>query len=357
MKRVLCLIDSLGAGGAQRQMVGLAKSLKDIGYKIVVAIYHNELFYADILNTHLVPYVCLDNASNKFFRLYIIAKYVKEFNPDVIISYLDTPNICGCYAKFLNRDIRLIVSERNTCQVTGFKEKIRFNLFRIADKIIPNSYSQAEYICNTFPFLTEKVEVIPNFVDLQKFSPYFHNRHEIPEIIVVATIWPPKNTLTFINAIDILVKQGVSLHVSWYGKDATSVDYLNKCEKLIQEKELHKYISLLDKNSRIEECYQKSDYFCLPSLYEGTPNVICEALASGLPIVCSDVCDNPLYVDDGENGFLFNPNDTKSIASAIYKILRLSDEAYLDFCNRSRIIAEQRLSKERFIESYLKLIE
>ena len=60
MKKILCLIDSLGAGGAQRQMVGLATFLKEKGYDVVVAIYHKdngELFYADNLLSAGVSYV------------------------------------------------------------------------------------------------------------------------------------------------------------------------------------------------------------------------------------------------------------------------------------------------------------
>ena len=49
MKKILCVIDSLGAGGAQRQMVGLATMLKEKGYSVKVLIYHNSLFYADVL--------------------------------------------------------------------------------------------------------------------------------------------------------------------------------------------------------------------------------------------------------------------------------------------------------------------
>ena len=50
-----------------------------------------------------------------------------------------------------------------------------------------------------------------------------------------------------------------------------------------------------------------------PSLYEGLPNVVCEALAAGMPVLVSNVCDHPLLVADGERGFLFDPADPGSI--------------------------------------------
>ena len=80
-------------------------------------------------------------------------------------------------------------------------------------------------------------------------------------------------------------------------------------------------------------------------------------MACGLPIICSNVCDNSIYVKEGFNGFLFNPNDINSICDALKKMLSLSDVEYLDFCHRSREQAVQKFSKERFIQSYIKLIE
>ena len=71
--------------------------------------------------------------------------------------------------------------------------------------------------------------------------------------------------------------------------------------------------------------YQKVDLFCLPSIIEGFPNVICEAMASGLPVICSNVCDNPFIVKSQENGFLFKPEDPTDIADNLIKAISLSE--------------------------------
>jgi len=52
------------------------------------------------------------------------------------------------------------------------------------------------------------------------------------------------------------------------------------------------------------------DAFVHPSFYEGMPNVVCEALAAGLPVLVSDVCDHPLLVEKGVQGFLFSLRKT-----------------------------------------------
>lgn len=357
MKRVLCIIDSLGAGGAQRQMVGLATFLKEREYEVSVAFFLDKMFYSKKLSDSGVSYVLLREVKNKVSRTIRIISHIREVKPDVIISYLDSPNICSCLAKIVMPSIHLIVSERNTSQKTGLGERIRFNLFRLANYVVPNSYAQGDYLSRHFPFLNKKVVVIPNFVDLNHFVPPMEKKkNNLPEIVVVATIWQSKNTIGFVDAVKQLKDKGYQFHVSWYGKDESTIEYFNQCQNKIDAYHLNDYIELKNKTSNIKEKYQDGDYFCLPSFYEGTPNVICEAMACGLPVACSDVCDNARYVHEGENGFLFNPKETSSIVMALEKMLKLSDVEYKTMCVNSRKRAIKDLSKERFIDSYLTLI-
>lgn len=359
MKRILCFIDSLGPGGAQRQLVGLARFLKERGYDVTVACYHDNLFFADQLLSIGVTYQYLEKAKKTTFRLWHIARYFRKLKPDVVIAYQATPSICACVAKIFNHSFKLIVSERTTTQHTGRNERIRFNLYRLADYVVPNAYSQESYIKTTFPKLANNTITIPNFVDLEHFvPPVERHRREIPEIMIAASIWPHKNTLGFIDAVAALKAKEYLFHISWYGLNKQHIDdYLNQCRQKIDLLGVADYIELKEKTTQIKECYQDADFFCLPSFYEGTPNVICEAMACGLPVVCSDVCDNSKYVLQGENGFLFNPKDTDSIVVAFERLFVLSNEEYESFCYHSRTLAEQKLSKEAFVNSYLKLIE
>lgn len=358
MKKILCFIDSLGAGGAQRQLVGLACFLKERGYDVTVACYHDNRFFADQLLSTGVTYQYLEKAKKTTFRLWHIARYFRKLKPDVVIAYQETPSICACVAKLFNHGFKLIVSERSTTQHTGRNERIRFNLFRVADYVVPNAYSQESYIKTTFPKLASKTFTIPNFVDLEHFVPPLErHRREVPEIMIAASIWAPKNTLNFVDVIDVLRSKGFVFHVSWYGLNTRWADYIEQCQNKIERLGLKDFIMLKEKSKYICDIYQDADYFCLPSFYEGTPNVICEALACGLPIVCSDVCDNSHYVVEGENGFLFDPRDTKSIVVAFERLFSLSDLEYASFCRKSRDCAEQKLAEEIFVNKYIKLLE
>ena len=132
MTKVLCLIDSLGSGGAQRQLVGLATMLKQTGYDVEVLWYHNDDFYKKELDRNSVPYKNIVR-KNPITKLYAVYKEIKRYKPDTLIAYIDGPTIISCLLKMLGLQFRLIVSERNTTTPASFFDKIRFFLYRYVD--------------------------------------------------------------------------------------------------------------------------------------------------------------------------------------------------------------------------------
>lgn len=354
--KILLFIDSLGGGGAQRQLVGLAKMLKERDYDVKVAVYHDLPYYLPLLEASKIPVRLVYGSAAK--RICSFYKLTKSYKPDWVISYLESPSLIACIVKLLTR-YKLIVSERNTSQIFDRTTHIRFEFFRLADYVVPNAYSQEKFIAINAPYLKHKTLTINNFVDTELFrpGPKYGNRNHIQEIVVAASIWKPKNTLKFIEAIGLLVKKYKRFHVSWYGKVPEHHEYVSECLALIDSMGVSNYISLNDKTQNIREIYQVADLFCLPSFYEGTPNVIGEAMSCGLPIVCSDVCDNSIYVESGENGFLFNPKSSLDMSEKLYQALMLTDMAYQNMCKSSYNKAIKLFSAKKFIDRYLTIIE
>lgn len=357
MKKIILFTDSLGAGGAQRQLVGLGIMLKNAGYDITVATYYDIDFYRSQLEDAGVRNVLVPKAADSKKRIMAVRSFFKKEQPDWVIAYQETPSFVACVAKILGGKFRLIVSERNTTQHIGRYERVRFFLYRWADAIVPNSYTQGEFLASHYPWMKKKLTTISNFVDLTQFSYVKKKKRKIPEIAVAASIWSSKNTLGFVDAIKILVNRGFKFHVSWYGKSESDLDYFNLCQQKIVKYDLQSYIELKDKTKQIKQVYQNADFFCLPSFYEGTPNVICEAMSCGCPVICSSVCDNSIYVEDGDNGFLFDPHNPKSMAESIGRALLVTDYEYAYLSNQSRNRAERLLSEKTFLDKYIKIIE
>lgn len=283
--------------------------------------------------------------------------FLKKERPDWVVSYQETPSLLACIAKVTGCKFRLIVSERNTTQAVGMNERVRFFLYRWADAIVPNSYAQENYLTSHYPWMQKKLKTITNFVDLDYFSFIERKKRKVPEIVIAATIWSSKNTLGFIEAVKKLVDRNSRFHVSWYGKSNIDMDYYNESLQKIQEYGIQDYIELKDKTKQIKNVYHNADLFCLPSFYEGTPNVICEAISTGLPVACSDVCDNYIYVKPGCNGVLFDPNNPNDMANKISQLLYISSLEFEKYQKNSRQIALGKLSKDVFVDAYVKIIE
>lgn len=357
MYKILLFTDCLGAGGAQCQLVGLAVMLKEKGYAVKVSTYYNIDFYKKQLDDAEVPNELIPGADNTKKRILAVRSYFKKERPDWVIAYQETPSLVACAARVLGCKYKLLVSERNTTQVVGMNERVRFFLYHWADKIVPNSHAQEKYLAKHHPWMKAKLQTITNFVDLEHFAFVERQKRNVPEIAIAASIWKSKNTLGLIDSVKILAERGLKFHVSWYGKSMENIDYFNLCQKRITQYGIQEFVELKEKTKQIREVYQNADFFCLPSFYEGTPNVICEAISTGLPVICSNVCDNPHYVKDGRNGLLFDPKNPEDIADKIETILSQTDEEYQSYRKMSRTIAEEKLTQNVFIEKYLNLLE
>lgn len=357
MKQILLITENLGSGGAERQICGLASMLTKAGFPCRLITYVENQFYEPYLRQNGVDYQFVPELWNKKTRIFKAAKYVRQYKPDVVISFLPSVNQTMCLAKLFFK-AKLVVSERNnnTCITRG--DKIQFNLYRMADAIVPNSNSQGKFICNNFPFLRKKVHPIINFVDINRFTPSeIPIRNNTLRIVTVARYTQQKNVLTYLKAVRMVKDMGLNVYFDWYGDKKHNVAYYAEIEKDYQKLEIADYLTLHNPNQKIEEEYHRADMFCLPSLFEGYPNVVVEAMSCGLPILCSNVFENPYIVEEGINGFLFNPEKAEDIADAIKKMANLSHEERLEMGKRNRQLCLKRNTEDAFLKSYVELIE
>lgn len=357
MKRVLLITEGLGSGGAERQICGLAVLLTKSGYTCRLITYVENQFYEPFLHHNNVDYEFVPQLWDKKTRVFRVAKYVRMYKPDVVISYLPSVNVTMCLAKLFNK-AKLIVSERNNNTSITRSDKIQFNLYRLADAIVPNSNSQGEFIRKHFPFLANRVHPIINFVDVNRFTPTGRFvQNEVQRIVTVARYTEQKNVLTYMKAIRLVKDMGLRVHFDWYGDKQHNPSYYAKIEELYRQLDISDYLTLHEPNQKIEEEYRKADIFCLPSLYEGYPNVVAEAMSCGLPVICSNVYENPYIVEEGVNGFLFNPENVEDIANAVIHIISLSPEERCQMGRRNRQLCLERNTEEAFLKSYVELIE
>lgn len=356
--KVLCLIDSLGSGGAQRQLAGLATLLKEKGYELLVVYYHDEHFFSSFLESKGVKYEYVAGANHAGKKFIGVWRIIKSFAPDTVISYLGGANMLACLIRMTGKRFRLIVSERSLTRGLDWKTRLKFFLYRFSDYVVPNSHSENTFITKHFPVLRSKLVTITNFVDTDRFTPCCASSHggKTLHVLCVGTIREVKNTLRFIAAVGQVVKKGNDIQVAWFGRPLEE-NYYQECLQEIEKLCLRDVFHFYPPTTDILREYQKADLFCIPSLYEGFPNVLCEAMTCGLPVIAGDVSDNACILGAENADFLFNPYSIEEIAACIIRFQDLSVEERVRVGKGNRKKALARFSKERFVTQYIQLIK
>lgn len=353
--RILLITENLGSGGAERQLTGLAVLLKQRGYEVKVVTYLEMQFYESYLVENGVDYEFHPELLNRFTRVFYLAKLCRKWHAEVVISYLSATNVSMCLTRMWVK-FRLIVSERSHTLRFDWRTSLRYYLYQLADYVVPNSFSEAENIVSHFECLRRKMVPVPNFVDVAHFRPMpDRKRNEVPLVLCVGRLIPSKNVLRLIEAVKRVVEKGYALKVVWVGKQYDGA-YLSQVKGKIEDCNLQTVFFLKDQTNDILSEYQQADVFCLPTLYEGYPNVICEAMSCGLPVICSRVCENPKIVVEGMNGFLFDPLNIEDMAKCLIKVMTMTEaEAFrMSQKNRESVVAHN--SKDAFVDKYIKLI-
>lgn len=353
MKKILLLIDDLGQGGAERQMIYLARELSERACEVrLVKFYPGDSPYASFLESNGSKIEIMVKGMKPFKRIWIIYKLVKSWQPDLTIAYKDGSCIAACIARIFYK-FKLIVSERNTTQRLNKFERIKFFFYRFADGIVPNSYSQNEFIKRNYPNLVSKLRVITNMVDLRKFQ-LSTTLPRKKKVIIVARLAPQKNVINLLKALKEGRFNHDEVHFDWYGK-VQDQNYFEEILSTRKELGLEALIVFHSNGSNnIEEEYRNATHFCLPSLFEGFPNVLCEAMASGLICVASNVCDNQFILED--NDLLFNPVEPSDIASKLKYTLNFNSEEMNKIKRKNRMRIEKLCSSESFGDKYLALL-
>jgi glycosyltransferase involved in cell wall biosynthesis len=107
----------------------------------------------------------------------------------------------------------------------------------------------------------------------------------------------------------------------WAGLHGSGA-YKERMDRLVDELGIRERCLFLGNRSDVAPLYRACDVTLLPSLFEGTPNVVLESLASGVPVVATDVADNRLIIPDGEVGYIVPLGDAERLADRLLDLLQ-----------------------------------
>lgn len=364
--RLLMVIDNLSTGGAQRQMVNLAIGLKKRGYSVELFCYApGDLLARPLYDQQIPVHWHLKKSRYSPDVILRMAKLVKNGGYDLLLSFQTTPNFYTISSALLSGKWKMpiIVSER-LYDYPGWvsrKEHLIRHLYRLSAFVVTNSHHQRERLAEEYPFLTNRLRTIYNGYDLQYFHPAEKEPHNNPaRLLVIASVSHFKNGICLIRALKLLrVQHNLLLHVDWIGQKDVSghrLDALKQMEKEIQDYGLEEQWHWLGQRTDIIEQLHQHEVLVHPSYVEGLPNVVCEALACGRPVIVSNALDHPNLVQDGVSGFLFDWKSPEQLADKIRAFLALPVEARHNMGRNGRAFAEQHLGLDRFVNEWEELI-
>ena len=187
--------------------------------------------------------------------------------------------------------------------------------FKSADKIICYTKEELAEI-KRLGINPNKIAIIHNGTDIKLFTP-FKKERSTNQILWIGRYVLGKGVEYLIDAFHILVKENPNLKLLMIGRGALK----KNIEQRMRNLNLSKNIIMKDfiPDSELPKIYRNSDVFVLSSLNEGVPNTILEAMACGIPIVCTEL---PQLVDVVKGcGLLVPLRDPQALADAIYRII------------------------------------
>ena len=362
MSKILLIAMNLNSGGAERQTVAIAKALKGKGFDVTVACYSSGDFYLSDLEQAGISVVWMIE-KHYIKRVLKFRKFIRNGGFDAVLSLLVTPNILNIISAIGGKKWKVILGERSAKHEFFKSAKAKFIKIMLgyADTLVCNSENSNSIWKNFAPKYSPKIKCIYNL--LPKYQPtadYIPRKFGRVNIVVAASYQPLKNMKRLILAVGKLGElERSKIHVDWYGQ--TDVANLgtgtyDESVAMIVENKLESIISLHPPTKNIYDVMYEADVVALFSEVEGLPNVICEALMLGKPVIMSSVSDYDVLVGQN-NGYVCDPLDVDSIKSALEKIINLNEANLLEHDSNSYKIYREVFSNESIIDAWIKLIE
>ena len=363
MKNIVFIGAGLASGGAEHQCTQLMNMLIENGYEVTYASFGEVLDHYEV--SPKVKRVWLGKGKSTIRKIFEVEKYLFAVKADVIFAFSQRLSTLTLFPMLLRPRLKVISSERNyTIGAPDQYEKIltRTGIYRRANFIVPNNYSQGKYLAKKMPSIAKKIRVITNYTEVDTYAPTPLPCNDIPRIGIFCRFERQKNFHRFIDMLGTLKQRGgPAFHINWYGnhnfRTTVQKEYFDEGLRKIQEYGVEDYITIHEPTREVARLIPTFDVMCLPSLHEGFSNSISEYICCGRPVICSDVSDNSVMVHEGENGFLFNPLDVEDMSRAFTAYLKTSPLERMQMAAKSREIAESLFDKETFIQKYIDLIE
>ena len=353
--KIAFLVRSLNYGGAERQLMVLAKGLHERGHSVVIVVFypHGGL-QSELLETGVRVRGLAKLGRWDVVRFSMqLSRVLHEERPDIVQGCHGVANLMAMAMRAVVPRATIICGVRSTNLelarygwLTRASNLLADALRRVPDLFIANSQAaQRELVARGYS--PDKIVVIPNGIDTDRFTVDRGAgralRRELgvgdDELLVgrVGRIDPMKDHATFLRAAAEVVKSRTNVRFVCVGDG--DAEYRTQLQTLGHELGLGKQLLWLHARRDMHAVYNALDIACSSSAFgEGFPNVVGEAMACGVPCVVTDVGDSAWVV--GESAAVVKPRDATMLARRLVQLVDCGSHelARLGAASRDRIV-------------------
>ena len=292
-----------------------------------------------------IPQLLYKNGLHVSYNPYSdIRRVLEDFKPDIIHNQTSGPLALAIFRYAKKRNVPIVMTDHTypdnlTQQVKlpKFAKKpinAAMNAYfmsflrRSEYATLPTKQAITDLLPKNHHSFKVPVEALSNGIDLSHFtkgpaSEEIYKKYAIPKnvpiVLYVGRIDPEKSLDILVNSFKKLIKEAPKAHLVMVG-DGTARE---KLEKMIKRKKLDSQTHFIGRviGDDLSQIYRTGTVFVITSKTETQSIVLMEAMASGLPAIAVNAGAVTELVKDGENGFIFEPNDTAGIASGINTII------------------------------------
>jgi N-acetylgalactosamine-N,N'-diacetylbacillosaminyl-diphospho-undecaprenol 4-alpha-N-acetylgalactosaminyltransferase len=377
--RISVLIYSLDGGGAERVVAQFVSFLHEKGIDVCLVIMNDVIVY-DIPKSVPIYYLEKSNPKEsgffKFFKLPFLGlkykSFLKKEKIGISVSFLSRPNYINLMSKWFGSGVQTFVSERSnpSAQYSGSSFHSKINSFLIhklfvkADGIIANSTGNGIELIHNFGIPQNLITTIHNPIDLEAVQNTlavkdFYDANYF-NFISVGRLNEGKNHELLIRSLAQVANTKIRLYI--FG-DGPLQEFLRH---LIVNLKLENQVFLKGFSKDIFSYLKGADAFLFGSNHEGFPNVLIEAMASGLPIISTNCPSGPseiMKVSSSEQllkrvgteyGILVPVGNNIEMAEAIDEIVNNKD--YYSLCKKNVLMRSQDFRKEHILDQFLDYI-
>lgn len=335
--KILYCIPTLLLGGAERQLSYLAAGLAEMGHEIHVASLRGGPHLERLKAAGVVWHQVGRFSNHDPLILLRLIGLIRELKPDVVQTSLAQMDILGGIAALMTRT-RWVLRESSFAPLyrKGWKNRLRFALGRRADAVVSNSVRGAAYWRSAR--VADTLHVIPNAVSLDEIARTradqltgITSSHTEKIVLYAGRMDAGKNVESLIVALSRLTDE-----VSFITILCGDGPLRPRLERLAEELGLARRLIFTGYVTNLWALMKRADVFVSLSKFEGCPNVVMEAMASGCPLVVSDIPAHREILD--ERTACFVPStEPEAVAEAIKATLKSDSASH----NRARAAQAQ----------------